>query len=116
MLIPSWLKPSLSGAAVGAVALAIAGFSWGGWMTSGAAKQMASDMASLEVIAALVPICVEQSNQDPKIEETLFELREAKNYQRADVLMKAGWATMPGSSRPNRNLAKACMEELATRL
>lgn len=116
MNIPEWLKPALYGAAAGAVAIAIVGFSWGGWMTSGTAKQMASNMARLEVVAALVPICVEQSKQDPQVVQTLAQLKEASSYQRADMLMKAGWATMPGSSDPNRYVANACMEKLAAEL
>lgn len=110
---PEWLKPGLYGAAAGAVALAIVGFSWGGWVTGGTAKQMASDQARLEVVAALVPICVEQSKQDPQVAQTLAELKSAGSYQRSDMLMKAGWATMPGSSDPSRDVARACMEKLA---
>jgi hypothetical protein len=113
MNTPEWLKPGLYGAAVGAVVVAIVGFSWGGWVTGGTAKQMASDQARLEVVAALVPICVEQSKQDPQVMETLAQLKDAGRYQRSDMLMKAGWATMPGSSDPNRNVASACMEKLA---
>jgi hypothetical protein len=73
----------------------------------------AADQAKLEVVAALVPICIEQSNQDPQVGETLAQLRDASSYQRSDMLMKAGWATMPGSSDPNRNVAKACIERLS---
>jgi hypothetical protein len=29
------------------------------------------------------------------------------------MLMDAGWATMPGSADPDRNVAKACMDKLA---
>ena len=114
MNTPEWLKPGLQGAAVGAVALAIVGFSWGGWVTGGTAKQMASDQARLEVVAALVPICIEQSNQDPHVVATLARLKDTSSYQRSDMLMKAGWATMPGSSDPNRDVARACMEKLAS--
>jgi hypothetical protein len=32
------------------------------------------------------------------------------------MIMKAGWATMPGSDDPNRNVATACMEKLAEQL
>ena len=110
---PEGLKPALYGAAAGAVALAIVGFSWGGWVTGGAAKQMAADQARLEVVAALAPICLQQSSQDPGVVETLALLKEASRYQRSDMLMEAGWATMPGSSDPNRNVASACMEKLA---
>ena len=113
MNAPEWLKPGLNGAACGAVALAIVGFSWGGWMTGGSAEKMASDTARLEVIAALVPICVEQSSQDPKVVETLAELKDASSYQRSAMLMEAGWATMPGSDNPNRQVANACMSALA---
>jgi len=114
MNAPEWLKPGLYGAAAGAVALAIVGFSWGGWVTGGTAKQMASDQARLEVVAALVPICIQQSKQDPKVVETLALLNDASSYQRSDMLMKAGWATMPGSTSPNRQVATACVEKLAT--
>ena len=113
MNIPEWLKPGLMGAAVGAAALAIVGFTWGGWVTGGTAKEMASDQAKLEVVAALVPICIQQSSQDPQVVETLAQLREASSYQRNDMLMKAGWATMPGASDPDRNVAKACVKALA---
>ena len=113
MNIPEWLKPALYGAAAGAVALAIVGFSWGGWVTGGTAKQMASDQARLEVVAALVPICMEQSSQDPKVVETLAQLKDTSSYQRSNMLMNAGWATMPGSSDPNRDVARACMDKLA---
>jgi len=116
MNIPEWLKPALYGAAAGAVALAIVGFSWGGWVTGGTAKQMAANQAKLEVVAALVPICVQQSKQDPQVVDTLAQLRDAGNWQRSDMLMKAGWATMPGSSDPNRDVARACMEALTAQL
>ena len=113
MNIPEWFKPALYGAAAGAVALAIVGFSWGGWVTGGTANQMAADKAKLEVVAALVPICIQQSSQDPQLVATLALLKDASRYQRSDMLMEAGWATMPGSSDPNRNVASACMEKLA---
>jgi hypothetical protein len=113
MNIPNWLKPGINGAIVGAVALAIGGFSWGGWVTGGKAEQMASKQARLEVVAALAPICVAQSKQDPQVVGTLALLQEASNYQRSDMLMKAGWATMPGSNDPSQDVARACMETLA---
>ena len=67
MNMPEWLKPGFFGAVVGAGALAISGFAWGGWMTSSAAEKVASEQARHAVVAALVPICVEQSSQDPRV-------------------------------------------------
>ena len=112
MNAPEWLKPGLQGAAVGAVALAIIGFSWGGWVTAGTAKKMASEHARLEVVAALVPICIEQSSQDPQVMATLAQLKDTVSYKRSDMLMEAGWATMPGSTAPDRYVASACMDKL----
>ena len=113
MNTPEWLRPGLYGAAAGAVALAIIGFSWGGWVTGGTAEQMASDQARLKVVAALAPICVEQSKLDPQSAETFTKLTEAQYYQRNEILIKAGWATMPGSSDPSRDIASMCLEKLA---
>ena len=113
MKTPAWLNPGLKGAVAGAAALAIVGFTWGGWVTAGTAEEMASDHARLEVIAALVPICLEQSKQDPMVVETLAELKAAGRYQRNEMLMDTGWATMPGSGAPDRHVATACLEKLA---
>ena len=74
---------------------------------------MASEQAQLEVVTALVPFCIEKSKQDPQVMETLAQLKEASSYKRSDMLMEAGWATMPGSSDPDRQLASACMDKLA---
>lgn len=113
MQSPEWLKPALLGAGAGAAALAIVGFSWGGWVTGGSAEKMASDEARAEVVAALAPICVEQFRQDPNAEITLSSLMKASSYKRGEMLMDTGWATMPGATEADRNVAKACMEVLA---
>jgi hypothetical protein len=112
---PDWLKPGLYGALAGAGALAVAGFSWGGWVTGGKAEQIASDRARQEVVAALVPVCLEQSNQDPGSTTMLASLMEARPHERDRMLMDAGWATMPGATDPNSAVARACMQELAAR-
>ena len=111
--IPNWLKPGIYGAVVGALVLATVGFAWGGWVTGATAQKMASDHARREVVAALVPICLDQSSQDPKVVETLAQLKDTRSYQRRDLLMKTGWATMPGSSDPDRDVAQECMAALA---
>lgn len=113
MNAPERTKPALLGAAAGAIALAIVGFSWGGWVTGGTAGKMAAEQARNEVVAALVPICVEQSKNDPQLTATMAQLEAANRYKRSDMLMEAGWATMPGSESPNRAVASACMEKLA---
>lgn len=108
-----WLKPGIMGAAVGAIALAVVGFGWSGWMTESKANQMAATKSRLAVVEALVPICMEKSRQDPQVSETLAMLKRASSYERGDMLMKAGWATMPGTDDPNRQVANACASELS---
>jgi hypothetical protein len=115
MNTPEWLKPALYGVAAGAVVVAVAGFSWGGWVTGGTASRMATDAANAEVVAALVPICIEQSRLDPNAGVKLAQLQETSSYKRPDMLMEAGWATMPGATESSKSVATACMKELATR-
>lgn len=113
MTSPEWLKPALVGAVIGAASLAIFGFGWGGWMTSGKAHIVADDLARAEVVAALVPICLEQAKQDPKAAEILAKLKDADTYKRNEMLMNTGWATMPGSTDADRVVAGLCMDKLA---
>ena len=114
MKTPEWVKPALYGGVVGAAALALVGFTLGGWMTPKTARQMASDQAQFEVVAALAPICVQQSKQDPQMMAKLAQMKEARSYERSEMVMQAGWATMPGSTDPDRYVANACLETLST--
>ncbi len=112
MKTPEWLKPGIYGAVVGAVFTMVAGFSWGGWVTGGGAEEMASDMANDTVIAALLPVCVDMAQNDIDRVAKLATIREASTYKRRDALMATGWATVPGSDAPNRDLAQACIAGL----
>ncbi|MDP5220944.1 hypothetical protein Q5Y75_27540 [Ruegeria sp. 2205SS24-7] len=112
MTTPEWLKPGIYGALFGAAFVGIVGFSWGGWVTGGSAKEMASEMAKDRVIAALVPFCLDMSRTDIERTTKLATIREASSFRRRDAVMEAGWATMPGSEGPNRELAQACIEGL----
>jgi len=112
MNIPGWFKLGALGAMIGAVGMAIIGFSYGGWVTASSAEKLAVERGKSAVVAAMVPICVEMSKQDPKLDETLAELAAASSYNRGNIVMKAGWATMPGTDAPNRELARACVDSL----
>ena len=80
MQVPSETKPTLWGAAGGAVALAIVGFTWGGWMTTGAANKLADERADSAVVAVLTPICVEKFQQSG---DAIANLAALKKYLRA---------------------------------
>ena len=112
MNIPEWLKPGLYGAVIGAVCVGVIGFAWGGWMTASASNKMAMSMAHDDVITALVPVCVDQSKKDMNRQTTVTKIKNASSYKRRDVVMESGWATIPGTEKPNRDLAQACLTAL----
>jgi flavin-dependent dehydrogenase len=111
MNFPKLSKPGFYGAVVGAALLAVNGFSWGGWVTGSKAQEMATEAA----VAALLPICIEQSNRDPQFADQIRQLKNAQSYMRPDMVMKTGWSTMPGASEPNRGVASACGEHLVAK-
>jgi hypothetical protein len=113
MQTPEWLKPGLYGAACGAVALAVIGFSWGGWVTSGTARTMAADQSKAEVVTALSLICVDQSKRDPQLAERVAAIKTASSWNRGDLVLKNGWATMPGTAEGNSQVAKDCADKIA---
>ena len=108
MNIPVWTKPALYGAATGAVALAIIGFSWGGWVTAGSAQELAANQSATDVAAALTPYCVLQSTTNVNRVAVMADFNEASSYSRRSVVEKAGWATPLGADAANRDLAQAC--------
>jgi hypothetical protein len=112
MNTPQWLKPGIYGAVCGAVALAIAGFSWGGWVTGGTARAMAADQSQTAVVAALSSICVDQSKRDPQLAERVAAIKTASSWTRGDLVMKNGWATMPGTTEGNSQVARDCAEKI----
>jgi len=112
MQMPTWLKPGLMGAGVGAIALAIIGFSWGGWVTGGSAQDMAKRAASTAVAAALTPYCVERAGT-PGGASVMTELKGAATSSRKAIVEKAGWATPLGMDKPNAELAQACQLKIA---
>ena len=114
MQTPEWLRPGLYGAACGAIALAVVGFSWGGWVTDGKARQMAADQSRTDVVAALSPICIDQSTRDPQLVERVAAIKAASSWSRGDLVMKNGWATMPGTTEANRQVAIACADKVGT--
>lgn len=86
----------------------IVGFSWGGWVTGGTARNMAEAAARDAVVTRLAPICVLQFNADPAKDQKLSELKEESTWRRGEYVGKHGWATMPGETEPDGNVADQC--------
>lgn len=112
MNTPEWTKPGIYGALIGAVAISIVGFTWGGWTTDGNAQKMAKSFADEEVTLAMVPVCLNNAETDPLRVSKLATINEASGYSQRTALMDTGWATLPGTEKPNRDLAEACMDGL----
>jgi hypothetical protein len=113
MQIPTWTKPGITGAIVGAIATMIVGFSQGGWYTTGSADRLAQQKAEVAVVDALLPVCINQSKLDPEATAKLGQLAGMKtSYEQRDFVLTAGWATMPAAEGPNRELASKCADAL----
>ena len=92
----------------GAIVIAVIGFKWGGWVTSGTAQIMAKEA----VVERLALICVAQFNQDSQKDQKLKELKKAGSWARDRYIEKQGWATMLGKKEPNSEVAGECAKRL----
>jgi hypothetical protein len=110
MKMPIELKPALMGAAGGAIALAILGFTWGGWTTASSAAALAQKQASEAVIAALAPICVANFRLDKDSAAQLVELKKARSWEQASFVEKGGWTKMPGIKSADTAMSRTCAE------
>jgi len=115
MKIPIETKPALWGMAGGAVALAIVGFTWGGWTTGGTAETTALLRVNDAVVGALAPVCVDKFRRAGDASAKLAEIKKIDTWAQGDFVEKGGWAAVPGTSSPERvsAVAKACAALLA---
>ena len=112
MRLPEWTKPAIWGAIVGGVATAIVGFSYLGWTTAGSAEKMAQTQSEAAVVSTLVPFCAAKAQQDVDITKLAKFRAESSSYGRTDIVSASGWATMPGMTSADYELARACAEKL----
>jgi hypothetical protein len=99
MQIPTWTKPGITGAIVGAIATMILGFSQGGWYTGGSAERLAQQKADVAVIDALIPVCISQSKLDPEaIAKPGSEPHQ--DILRARLRHQCSWASCPRQTKP----------------
>ena len=103
------------GAIGGAAALAIVGFTFGGWVTGGKAAELARAQAEKAVVSALAPICVDNFRHAKNADENLGKLKAiGYSWEKGTYVSQGGWATLPGSSEPNSGVAQACAEMLSS--
>ena len=116
MQIPIEAKPALWGIAGGAVALAVVGFGWGGWITGGKAEAAALMRVNDAVVVALAPVCVDKFQRAGNSAANLAALRKVEAWSQGDFVEKGGWATVPGTNSSERvsAVARACAVLLTT--
>jgi hypothetical protein len=117
MQLPSILQGEsltrlLQGAAAGAVATVIIGFSWGGWTLGSTARQMAEQKMSSALVAVLAPMCVDKFRQGPDAVQQMVEFKKVSSWMQDSYIQKGGWATFPGMSGPDLAIAQACAKLL----
>jgi hypothetical protein len=114
MNLPSNTKPWIQGAVVGAIATAIVGFSWGGWVTGGSSDKRVAVASHDATVVALASICAERFRAQNDAPAKLAELSKVSSWERGSVIEKSGFALMPGAKTADTDVARACAESLAT--
>ena len=116
MNIPVETKPVLWGMVGGAIAAAVIGFTWGGWVTGSKAEAEATQRANTAVVVALAPMCVAKFQGTADDAANLAELKKADSWSQGAFIEKGGWATLPGKNAPDQvsAVAKACAGLLTT--
>jgi hypothetical protein len=114
MKFPVQTRPAFWGVVAGAVAMAIVGFTWAGWVTDGNAEAAALQRANA-VVVALAPFCVEKFNHATGVAANLTELKKLDFWAQGQFVEKGGLATLPGKNAPEQvsAVAQACAVLLA---
>jgi hypothetical protein len=90
----------------------IGGFTWGGWVTGGTAKEMVSTAAIGARAEMAAAICVERFANGPDAKAKLASLKGAASYLRNDMIEKDGWVTLTGAEKPIAGAAVLCVRQL----
>jgi hypothetical protein len=111
MEVHSAIKPAIWGAVGGAAALAIIGFTWGGWVTGSKANELARQQVQTALVEALTPLCVEKFNRASDAQVRLAELKKiTSSWDRERFVRENDWAKFGKES--NNRVVDACAVEL----
>jgi len=104
------IKAYIIGAIIGAIAIAIVGFVWGGWVIQSTSERLGAERVDAALTSALTPICVDRAVEEPERFDELAEITSA--FERRRFVEDAGWATPPDGNTPHRGIATACAAAL----
>ena len=102
MNIPVNTKPWIQGAVVGAVAAAVIGFSWGGWVTGSSATKQASVAAHDAKVVALASICADRFRAQGDATVKIGELSKVSTGIAAASSSGAALPSCPAARPPIR--------------
>jgi hypothetical protein len=103
-------KAMLVWSCIGSVAVAlIAGFTWGGWVTGGTARDMAQDAGDQSRYELASTICADRFMAATNAKAQLTALQAIdSSYQQRQFIDEGGWATMPGQDKGARQTSELC--------
>ena len=96
-----------------AVLTMIVGFTFGGWVTGGTAKEMAQTAADEARAKLVASVCVEKFTTSSGFAVKLAKFKETNSWERPDMLEEGGWVTLAGMKEPLDDAADICSDKLA---
>lgn len=108
-------KTMLFWSCAGSVVVAlVVGFTWGGWVTGGTARDMAVTAGDDSRYELASVICVEKFLAAPDAQAQLAELKAIdSSYRQRQFIEAGGWAIMPSKDEAARQAADLCAKVLA---
>jgi hypothetical protein len=92
----------------------VVGFTWGGWVTGGTARDMAETAGDTSRYELASVICVEKFLAAPDAQAQLTELKAIdSSYRQRQFIEAGGWAVMPNNDEAARQAADLCAKVLA---
>ena len=109
-------KPVLLGLVVGVLGWWIA-LSWGfGWMSHGAAHQLADQQTRTALVAAIAPECIARFEHQADVPKAWQALNNASNnFTQTSFMKKGGWVAAKGQAIPSADvdaIANDCANKL----
>ena len=107
-------KTMLFWSCAGSVVVAlVVGFTWGGWVTGGTARDMAETAGEEGRYGLASAICVEKFLAAPDAQAQLAEFKAIdSSYRQRQFIEEGGWATMPEKEEAARQAADLCAKVL----
>src|SRR3954454_8507294 len=98
------------GCAGSVVVALIVGFTWGGWVTGGTAREMVRTAGTSARAEMAAGICVTRFAAAPEANAQLASLKATSSWQRNELIEKGGWVTITGSEKPISSAAELCVQ------